>query len=114
MNLCLRSLQAFHNRRREIGAEWIGHTDMRNETTLKETWRPATRVIKDLIRDYDIARGVVFSERSTGTDRDQLLDTGVFESINVCSIIHFGRRNGVGWAVPSQKSHGDTIDLTHR
>ncbi len=83
---------------------------MRHYAAAEKCIHAMPRAIEELVRDHEIQRLVFFLQRSDCGNRNDSLDSKLFEPVNVGAKIQLARQNAVSAAVPRQKRHLATLE----
>ena len=69
-------------------------------------------VVKDLVRDDDVAGGVILAQGAAGIDADDAFRTQRFQGIDIGPVGHIGGHDMVAEAMPGQESHALPFQCT--
>ena len=105
--------QGFEQLRAQFGAEWLGSADMGNDPIAKEAALAAFGEIKDLVRHNDMPWGIIRPQGPHRADADDLADAQFFEGVDVCTIVHFGRRENMPNPVARQECQFLPLDFAN-
>src|SRR5690348_3267436 len=70
-----------------------------------------TGPVKELIRDHEIGRSILFLQAADRRNREDVLNTQQFHCVNVCAEGQFTRRQTVSTTVPGQKGNRHAVQF---
>src|SRR5664280_1121984 len=85
---------------------------MRNQSFAEERTKAVFGVIKNLVRNDDVTRGVILSQRAAGIDADDSFRTECFEGINIGAIRYISGHDVVAESMPGKESDALSFQRT--
>ena len=87
------------------GADGMGKGDVRHQLFVEECGSPPASAVEELVGQHEVQRLEFLAERADGAEREDILDTELFESVDVGAKIEIGGHDAVAAAMPGQEGH---------
>lgn len=89
----------------QCGANGMGKGDVRDHFFVEECGNPSSSAVEELVWQHEVQRLEFLAEGADSAEREDILDTELFESMDVGAKIEIGGHDAVAATMPGQEGH---------